>query len=104
MDHIAKLLFLALQPLNHVHHLELHTYLKPHRKHITTTSTAIMYRQTMLRQARLFSTSVRVRKSAVDQAKEALSSVDKSVAQTIVKGIEKGGTYTYVLVHAQAGS
>jgi len=54
-----------------------------------------MYRQIIARQARLFSTSPRVRKSALDQAKEAVQNADKSVAQTIVKGIEKGGMFSY---------
>jgi len=52
-----------------------------------------MYRQAIARQARLFSTSPRVRKSVIDQAKEAIKTVDKGVAQTIVKGIEKGGKW-----------
>jgi len=55
-----------------------------------------MYRQAIARQARLFSTSPRVRKSALDQAKEAVQNVDKSVAQTIVKGIEKGGMFIFL--------
>ena len=50
-----------------------------------------MYRQTFLRQARLFSTSVAVRKSAVDTAKETVQAADKTVAQKIVQGIEAGG-------------
>jgi len=53
-----------------------------------------MFRQTITRQARLFSTSVRVRKSAVDSAKETLQSVDKTISQQAVKGIEgAGGSY-----------
>lgn len=50
-----------------------------------------MFRQTITRQARLFSTSVRARKSAVDSAKETLQSVDKTISQQVVKGIEGTG-------------
>lgn len=50
-----------------------------------------MYRQAIARQARLFSTSFAARKSAVDAAKETVHQADKTVAQQIVKGIEKGG-------------
>ena len=60
---------------------------------LTTHITITMYRQAIARQARLFSTSPRVRKSVIDQAKEAIKTVDKGVAQTIVKGIEKGGKW-----------
>lgn len=51
-----------------------------------------MFRQTIARNARLFSTSVRTQKSAVDAAKDAAKTVDKTVSQTIVKGIEGAGT------------
>nr|POE64858.1 hypothetical protein CFP56_69550 [Quercus suber] len=47
-----------------------------------------MFRQAIARQARLFSTSPIVRKSAVDSAKETVQAADKTVAQQIVKGIE----------------
>lgn len=49
-----------------------------------------MYRQALARQARLFSTSVPARKSAVDAAKDAVKNVDKTISQAAVKGIEKG--------------
>ena len=52
-----------------------------------------MYRQAFARQARLFSTSVRTRKSAIDTVKEAAQNVDKTVSQTLVKGIETGGMH-----------
>ncbi|KAK5113499.1 hypothetical protein LTR62_003368 [Meristemomyces frigidus] len=47
-----------------------------------------MFRQQIARQARLFSTSVAFRKSAVDTAKETVHAADKTVSQQIVKGIE----------------
>jgi hypothetical protein len=50
-----------------------------------------MFRQTLLRQTRLFSTSVRVQKSAVDAAKDTIKSADKAVSQKIVQGIEATG-------------
>ena len=51
-----------------------------------------MYRQVAIRNARLFSTSVRLGKGPVETTKDAVKTVDKNVSQTIVKGIEKGGT------------
>lgn len=51
-----------------------------------------MFRQTVARNVRLFSTSVRVQKGPVEAAKDTVKTVDKTVSQTIVKGIEKGGT------------
>ena len=52
-----------------------------------------MFRQQLARNARLFSTSVRVQnKGPVDAVKDAAKQVDKAVSQTIVAGIEKGGT------------
>ena len=89
-----RALSVKLQPLEV---LTTSRYIHPSRhihrptQNTSTHITANMYRQAIARQARLFSTSPRVRKSAVDQAKEAISQVDKGVAQTIVKGIEKGG-------------
>lgn len=50
-----------------------------------------MFRQTITRNVRLFSTSVRFQKSAVDAAKDAAKTVDKTVSQTLVKGIESAG-------------
>ena len=53
-----------------------------------------MFRQVAVRNARLFSTSVRLsNKGPVDAAKDAVKTVDKTVSQTIVKGIEKGGKF-----------
>lgn len=51
-----------------------------------------MFRQQLARNARLFSTSVRVQnKGPVDAVKDTVKQVDKTVSQTIVAGIEKGG-------------
>lgn len=58
-----------------------------------------MFRQTLLRQTRLFSTSVRVQKSAVDAAKDTIKSADKAVSQKIVQGIEATGM---LLSHSQS--
>lgn len=49
-----------------------------------------MYRSAIARQARFLSTSARFQKSAVESAKDGLKSVDRSVSDTIVKGIETG--------------
>ena len=54
-----------------------------------------MFRQTVVRNVRLFSTSVRYQKGPVESAKDAVKTVDKTVSQGIVKGIEKGGTSFY---------
>lgn len=50
-----------------------------------------MFRSAIARQARLFSTTPLVRKSAVDSAKDAIKNVDKSVSEQLVKGLEAGG-------------
>ena len=51
-----------------------------------------MFRQTVARNVRLFSTSGLLRnKGPVEGAKDAVKQVDKTVSDTIVKGIEKGG-------------
>lgn len=47
-----------------------------------------MFRQTITKQARLFSTSVPARKSTVDSVKEGLHNVDKTISQQAVKGID----------------
>jgi len=52
-----------------------------------------MFRTTLARQVRLFSTSPRVQKSVIDSAKETAKTIDKSVSSKIVQGIEKAGTY-----------
>nr|POE93244.1 hypothetical protein CFP56_19256 [Quercus suber] len=62
-----------------------------HRRVITRLQfkqSANMFRQAIARQARLFSTTPIIRKSAVDTAKETVQTADKTVAQQIVKGIE----------------
>lgn len=49
-----------------------------------------MFRTTLARNVRLFSTNVRLNKSAVDTAKESVEKVDRTVSDQLVKGIEKG--------------
>ncbi|KAF2433817.1 hypothetical protein EJ08DRAFT_573642, partial [Tothia fuscella] len=44
------------------------------------------------RQARLFTTSIRYQKSAVEIGKDALKKVDRAVSDAAVKGIETGET------------
>jgi len=52
-----------------------------------------MYRTAFARQVRLFSTSPIIRnKGPIDSAKDALKSVDRTVSDQLVKGIETGGT------------
>jgi hypothetical protein len=50
-----------------------------------------MFRQAAVRNVRLFSTSVALRKGPVEATKDAVKTVDKTVSQAAVKGIEKGG-------------
>ena len=50
-----------------------------------------MLRTTIVRQARLFSTSPRTQKTVVDSAKDAVKKVDRTVSDAAVKGIETGG-------------
>lgn len=45
-----------------------------------------------LARTRLFSTSPYARKSTIDAAKEAAKTLDRTIADAAVKGIEKGGT------------
>jgi hypothetical protein len=52
-----------------------------------------MFRQQIVRQARLFSTTPVARKSPVDAIKDAAKTIDKTISGAAVKGIEKGGTY-----------
>lgn len=54
-----------------------------------------MFRTQIARQVRLFSTSPIVRKSPVETVKDAAKTVDRTVSDQVVKGIEKGGTYIY---------
>ncbi|GME35057.1 Lea domain protein [Neofusicoccum parvum] len=49
-----------------------------------------MLRATIARNARLFTTSTRVQKSTVDSVKDTAKKVDRTVADELVKGIEKG--------------
>jgi len=51
-----------------------------------------MFRTQIARQARLFSTTPFVRKSATETVKDAAKSVDRTISDAAVKGIEKGGT------------
>lgn len=53
-----------------------------------------MFRQAVARNVRLFSTTPAFRKGPVETAKDAAKSVDRTVSDTIVKGIEKGGKHT----------
>ncbi|KAL8949635.1 MAG: hypothetical protein Q9183_007587 [Haloplaca sp. 2 TL-2023] len=55
-----------------------------------------------LARSRLFSTSPLARKSAVDQAKDTVKSVDQTISNAAVKGIEKGGQALGVFVCAFA--
>lgn len=50
-----------------------------------------MYRSAIARQTRLFSTSVYLRKGPVDATKDAAKTVDRTISDAAVKGIEKGG-------------
>jgi hypothetical protein len=52
-----------------------------------------MFRTQIIRQARLFSTSPIARKGPVETVKDAAKTVDRTVSDKIVKGIEKGGTF-----------
>merc|ERR1711974_11368 len=56
----------------------------------TSRNPATMFRHTLARNARLFSTSIRVQKGPVEAAQDGLKAVDRTVSETIVKGIEKG--------------
>ena len=49
-----------------------------------------MFRQSLLRTTRLFSTTARVNKGPVEGAKDAVKTADRTVSDQIVKGIEKG--------------
>jgi hypothetical protein len=50
-----------------------------------------MLRTTVVRQARLFATSPALQRGPVQVGKDALKTVDRAVADTLVKGIETGG-------------
>jgi hypothetical protein len=62
----------------------------PHKLH---TPIIIMFRQQIIRQVRLFSTTPVARKSPVETVKDAAKAIDKTISGAAVKGIEKGGTY-----------
>ncbi|KAF1843648.1 uncharacterized protein K460DRAFT_368514 [Cucurbitaria berberidis CBS 394.84] len=49
-----------------------------------------MFRQQLLRQVRLFSTTPIARKSPVETVKDAAKVVDRTISDVAVKGIEKG--------------
>ena len=51
-----------------------------------------MFRQQLLRQVRLFSTTPIARKGPVETVKDAVKAVDRTVSDAAVKGIETGGT------------
>ncbi len=53
---------------------------------------------------RFFSTSPLARKSAVDAAKDAAKTIDRTVADAAVKGIEKGGKSSPILSHPLSSS
>jgi hypothetical protein len=52
-----------------------------------------MLRTTVVRQARLFATSPALQRGPVQVGKDALKTVDRAVADTLVKGIETGGAF-----------
>lgn len=53
-----------------------------------------MYRTALIRNARLFSTSTRYYKGPIETAKDAAKTVDRTVSDAAVAGIEAGGTST----------
>merc|ERR1712227_702002 len=55
-----------------------------------TTTTVTMFRSTIIRNARLFSTNARFQKSAAETVKDAAQAVDRTISDAAVKGIEKG--------------
>lgn len=50
-----------------------------------------MFRQAIARNARLFSTSVRVQKTVLETAADAVKTADKTVAKGVVAGMEASG-------------
>ena len=52
-----------------------------------------MFRSTLARNARLFSTNARLQKSAIDTAKDGLKSIDRTVSDTLIKGIDSSGMF-----------
>ncbi|KAK7540573.1 uncharacterized protein J3D65DRAFT_615732 [Phyllosticta citribraziliensis] len=55
-----------------------------------TIQSAIMFRATLTRNARLFSTSVRSQKSVTETVKDAAAKANRVVSDAALKGIEKG--------------
>ncbi|KIV99853.1 uncharacterized protein PV09_08521 [Verruconis gallopava] len=49
-----------------------------------------MYRSAIVRQARLLSTTARLNKGPIETAKDALKSIDRTISDAAVSGIEKG--------------
>lgn len=61
---------------------------------LTRTQPILRQSVTISRQApRLFSTTLIQKKTATEAAKDTLKSVDRTVSDTIVKGIDKGSKY-----------
>jgi hypothetical protein len=52
-----------------------------------------MFRTTIIRNVRLFSTNARLQKSATETIKDAAKVVDRTISDAAVSGIEKGGMY-----------
>lgn len=80
-----------------------HLAISPASTNLTVTQASIlaaltMFRTQIARQVRLFSTSPIVRKSPVETVKDAAKTVDRTVSDAAVKGIEKGGTFSLLLI------
>ena len=58
-----------------------------------------MFRSTIIRNARLFSTNARFQKSATETIKETAQAVDRTISDAAVKGIEKGGTSSSIFIY-----
>jgi hypothetical protein len=50
-----------------------------------------MFRSSIIRNARLFSTNARFQKSAIDTLKETAQAIDRTISDAAVKGIETSG-------------
>jgi hypothetical protein len=50
-----------------------------------------MFRSSIIRSARLFSTNARYQKSAIDTLKETAQAIDRTISDAAVKGIETSG-------------
>lgn len=62
---------------------------------LRTTITRSVFRSSFV--ARSFSTSPIARKTVVDTAKDTLKKADRTVSDTLVKGIDKGGMFAVSL-------